>query len=369
MSSSFAFRSALSDTPAYVPGRPPAPVPGLTAYKLSSNEHHMDPLPAVRQAAADALAAPQTYPDPAVAALTDELAAFHGVEPQQVVVTAGASEALAALAAITLEPGLRVVYPWPSFEMYPQRARFAGAEISAVPLTPDGRHDLDAMAEAIDDATRLVLLCSPNNPTGPVLGQDEFDAFMEKVPADVVTVLDEAYIEFAQVASPEGMVDAEAAQRRWPNLVVVRTFSKAHGLAGLRVGYAFGHPEIILEMRKSVAPFSVSQPAQEAARTSLAMREDVLTRAKEVGLLRDELIAGLRGIGLDVPDSYANFVWVPAGERAQEFAAACGAQGLAVRALTGGVRVSVGPQEAMERIVEVAAAVFGAEENAAEERA
>src|SRR5690606_31969774 len=160
----FRVRRALADTPAYRPGRPPAAVEGVTSYKLSSNESHLEPLPAVVEAVAGASGAPALYPDPAAARLTDALADYHGAPADHVVLSAGSSEALAALVGITLEPGAEVVYPWPSFEMYPQLSSFSGATQIAVPLTADGRHDLPAMAQAITDATRLVLLCSPNNP-------------------------------------------------------------------------------------------------------------------------------------------------------------------------------------------------------------
>lgn len=351
MSRSLRLRTALETTPAYVPGKPPKPKPGLTPHKLSSNEHHMEPLPAVLDAARDAAGTPNRYPDPSAAALHADLAAHLGVGTDQVLVSAGASEMLSSLVRLTAEPGTNVVYPWPSFEMYPQLVALSGAEKRAVPLTADFRHDLPAMAAAIDDATRLVLLCSPNNPTGPVLGSQEFSAFMEQVPEDVLVVLDEAYIEFAAEAP---VVDGIAALRSYPNLVVARTFSKAHGLAGFRVGYGVASPEIVLELRKAVAPFSVTDVAQAAARASLAHMSEVEVRAKEVGVLRTGLIDALRAQGWDVPDSWANFVWLPLGERSAEFEAACLEEGISVRNLGSGVRVSIGEASAMETVARIA---------------
>lgn len=362
----FRVRRSLADTPAYIPGRPPAAVEGMTSYKLSSNEHHLEPLPAVVDAITSVSGTPALYPDPAATDLTAALARFHDVPTDHVVLSAGSSESLSALVGITLEPGAQVVYPWPSFEMYPQLTSFAGADRVAVPLTPDGRHDLPAMAQAITEHTRLVLLCSPNNPTGTVLGDTEFDTFMSQVPEDLIVVLDEAYVEFAsgseaasRIRTEDGNldapVDADQALDTYSNLVVLRTFSKAHGLAGLRVGYAVAHPAIIHEMRKSIAPFSVSAAAQAAGLVSLAVRDEVLVRAKEVGAARDDLAARLREIGIPVPPSGGNFVWLPFGQRdATLFAEACMENGLAVRNLGAGVRVTIGPREAMERLVTVA---------------
>ncbi|WP_019158691.1 aminotransferase class I/II-fold pyridoxal phosphate-dependent enzyme [Brevibacterium senegalense] len=364
----FRVRRALADTPAYRPGRPPAAVEGVTSYKLSSNENHLEPLAAVVEAVEGASGAPALYPDPAATELTAALADFHGVPVDHVVTSAGSSESLAALVGITLDAEKQVVYPWPSFEMYPQLSSFSGARQVAVPLTADGRHDLPAMAQAITGDTGLVLLCSPNNPTGAVLGQAEFDSFMSQVPEDLIVVLDEAYIEFADGSEavsalrtadghPDAPVDMAQALDTYSNLAVLRTFSKAHGLAGLRVGYTIAHPAIIHEMRKSIAPFSVGAAGQAAGLVSLALRDEVAVRAKSVGATRDDLAARLRGLGFDVPPSGGNFVWLSLGEHeAHAFAEACLARGLAVRDLGRGIRVTVGPQEAMDRLVEVASA-------------
>ncbi|GAA2095920.1 MULTISPECIES: histidinol-phosphate transaminase [Brevibacterium] len=366
----FRVRPALADTPAYVPGKPPAPVEGVQSYKLSSNEHHMDPLPAALEAILGAARTPHLYPDPSAHDLTAALAAHHEVPYDNVVVSAGASEGLSALIGITAEAGTSVVFPWPSFEMYPQVVSFTGAEKIAVPLADEGRMDLPAMLQAIREDTRLVLLCSPNNPTGAVMGQAEFDTFMEQVPADVLVVLDEAYVDFApgsegaasiraNGAGLDAPVDSAVGLATYPNLAVLRTFSKAHGLAGLRVGYTLAQPGIIHEMRKSIAPFSVTAPAQAAAQASLAHLDEIAVRSKEVGVLRDELAARLREVGIPVPPSGGNFVWLPLGKRSQEFADACMAAGLAVRNLGAGVRVTVGPQEALDRLVDIARTFIG----------
>lgn len=353
MSEKFRLRPALANTPAYVPGKPPKASEGLKSYKLSSNEHHMEPLPAVAEAVAAGGLAPASYADPGVTELTAALADHLGVGTDAVLFSAGASEMLKALFHIAVDPGDEVVYPWPSFEMYPQLANLCGAAHQRISVDAEGRHDLPAMAAAISERTRLVILCTPNNPTGPALRQDEFDAFMAEVPSDIVVILDEAYIDFCD--APDAL-DGLAALRRYPNLVLLRTFSKSYGLAGLRVGYAVADPALIMELRKSVLPFSVSASAQQAALASLQHREDMQVRAKEVARLRDELADGLRGLGYEVFKAYGNFVWLNLGERSDEFEAACLDAGLAVRNLKDGVRISVGPEEAMQRVLTVAEA-------------
>lgn len=352
MTDKFAVRSALSTTPAYIPGKPPQAVEGIESYKLSSNENHLPPLPGLTDVIAAAATTPALYADPAVTALTAELAAHLDRPAEMLLFSAGASEMLSALANITLEAGAEVVYPWPSFEMYPQIASLRGATHRRIGLTADFRHDLDAMAAAITDDTRLVLLCSPNNPTGSAIRTGEFEEFMARVPRNVIVVLDEAYREFC--TDPEA-VDGPAALDSHPNLVLVRTFSKAHGLAGLRIGYAIADPEIILELRKAVLPFAVTAVAQAAARESLSRVSEVEVRAKEIAATRDELIAGLREQGWDVPDSHGNYVWLPLDAKSADFEQACLAAGIAVRNLQDGVRISIGPDASMSRVRDIAA--------------
>lgn len=353
MSNRFSLRSALADFPPYVPGKPPADAPGLTPYKLSSNENHLDPLPSVLEGIVGAASSPARYPDPKSTRLVADLAAHLGVDAAEVVPGAGASEVLTALTNITLEAGTSVVYPWPSFEMYPILASARGAQKRAVPLLPNGRHDFAGIAAAIDETTRLVLLCSPNNPTGPTISTAELDGLMAEVPAEVIVALDEAYWEFATDAD---VADGLAAYAKHPNLVLVRTFSKAHGLAGLRVGYGVADPEIAAALRQVIAPFSVTSAAQAAARESLAHVAEVQVRAKDIAATRDQFAEDLRDLGYFVPDAQGNYAWVAlsAGD-AVDFEAACGAQAVAVRRLDGGVRISVGPDEALDRIRAVAA--------------
>lgn len=358
MTTQFRLRQALETTPAYVPGKPAAAPAGITSYKLSSNELHLAPLPAVTEAITAAAVNPALYPDPGAGALTSALAAHLGVEEANVLFAAGGAEMLSAYALATLEAGKNVVFPWPSFELYPQLAARQGAEAKPVPLTADFRHDLPAMAAAIDANTGLVLLCSPNNPTGPALRHTELEEFLAQVPSDVVVVLDEAYLEFC--TDPEA-ADGLALTRRFPNLALLRTFSKAHGLAGLRIGYTVADPALVMELRRTVLVFSVSQMAQAAALESVKRYAEVEVRAKQVAAIRDDLVAGLRAQGWNIPDAQANFVWLPVtDEEAASLEAAFAASGLAVRKLPGGIRISIGESAAMERVLEITAGGPGA---------
>lgn len=354
MSNRFLLRDALAEFPPYVPGKPPTTAPGLKPYKLSSNENHLAPLPAVVDAIADAGQVPANYPDPKSTKLVTDLAAHLDVDASEIVPGAGASEILSALTNVTLEAGTSVVYPWPSFEMYPILASARGAEKRPVPLLDDGRHDFPGLVAAIDDTTRLVLLCSPNNPTGPSISTSELDGFMAEVPDEVIVVLDEAYFEFATDAE---VVDGMAAYRTFPNLVLARTFSKAHGLAGLRVGFGVADPTIASALRQVIAPFSVTSAAQVAAVESLSRNDEVLVRAKGVAATRDQFEQDLRDAGLTVSDSQGNYVWVSLdADDAAAFEEACAAQAVAIRRLSGGVRISIGADEALDRVRDVAKA-------------
>lgn len=233
-------------------------------------------------------------------------------------------------------------------------ARVAGAAPVAVPLTADFRHDLAAMADAVTERTRLIFVCSPNNPTGTVVSQAEFDEFMARVPSDVLVVLDEAYTEFC---NDPAAVDGLAAYLRYPNLAVLRTFSKAYGLAGLRVGYAIAQPPIIEALNKTALPFGVSNIAQAAAVASLGADAELKLRVDHLIDARTEMLAHLAEAGFPGTPSQANFIWLATGEHTSEFAAACEAQGLTVRPFPGeGVRVTVAEPEANDRFVRLAKA-------------
>lgn len=344
-------RPEIAALPAYRQGRQAS----ADAFKLSSNENPFDPLPGVLEAIQGASGI-NRYPDATAARLRERLAARHGVSPDDVHIGAGSVSLLAQLLLATSGPGDEVVYAWRSFEAYPSLVAVAGATSVQVPLTDDFRHDLPAMAAAITERTSLVIVCSPNNPTGPTVTHDDFAAFVEAVPADVLIVLDEAYAEFVtDPSSVEG--DRVRAIIARPNIVVLRTFSKAYGLAGLRVGYAIGHTRVLDAARSTAIPLSVTAAAEEAALASLAAESELLERVRVIAERRDRLVARLRDAGWPVPDAQGNFVWLPAGDRALEVAAAFEEAGLVVRPFAGdGVRISVGEEESLDRIVEVAAA-------------
>lgn len=347
-------REALHVVPAYKPGKPPTRGEGVTPYKMSSNENPFPPLPGVIDAVTAAAAGMNRYPDMATTALRGRIAQDLNVSPDEIVTGTGSSGVLGYLVTATCEAGDEVVYAWRSFEAYPIFVALSGARSVQVPLTADERHDLPAMAGAITPHTQLVLVCNPNNPTGTAVSARELEDFLAQVPAHVLVVLDEAYVEFCTDAD---RADGLEVYRRHPNLVLLRTFSKAYGLAGLRVGFAIAHPPVASVLRKCTLPFGVSELSSRAAIASLDARDELLKRVDSLVVERDRLAEELRSQGWDVPHTQTNFVWLPLRERSVEFAAAADAEGLSVRAFDGeGVRCSVDAPEANERLVRVAAA-------------
>ena len=253
--------------------------------------------------------------------------------------------------------GDEVIYAWRSFEAYPGMPLVAGATGVQVPLTADSRHDLEAMADAVTDRTRVIIVCTPNNPTGPIVTSAEFAAFVARVPADVLILLDEAYNEF--VTAP-GAVDGltERIYEKHPNVVVLRTFSKAYGLAGLRVGYAIGNPRVLDAARSTAIPLSVTSAAELAAIASLDAEEELRARVRDIVERRTSLVQGLRTQGWNVPDAQGNFVWLPAGDQTIAVAEAFDKAGLIVRPFPGdGIRISVGEHESVEKVLSAAKSV------------
>ncbi|WP_084079600.1 histidinol-phosphate transaminase [Demequina sp. NBRC 110057] len=336
-------RPAVAGLPAYVPGARGA-ADRLPPVKLSSNETPFDPLPSVAAAIARAGDGIHRYPDMFAVELHERLAARFGVGADQVAVGGGSVAVLQHILTAYCAPGDEVLFAWRSFEAYPILTHIAGATPVMVPVTADGRHDLDAMIAAVSDRTKVAMLCSPNNPTGPALTRDEFARFMAAVPTSVLVVLDEAYVEFVTEA------DAVAGLEELPrhdNLLVLRTFSKAYGLAGARVGFALGSASLIAPVRACVTPFSVSSAAQAAALASLepVAEQELLERVQQVVAERPRLRDGLRALGWDVPEAQGNFVWIPAGDRTVEIAVALAAlePAVLVRPFAGeGIRVTVG---------------------------
>ncbi len=344
-------RPEIAALPAYKQGKQA----GAEAFKLSSNENPFPPLPSVVAAVQTAVAV-NRYPDASSPRLRARLAERFGVGDDAVHIAAGSVSILFQLAQATSGPGDEILFSWRSFEAYPSLATVAGATAVTVPNDVDGGHDLEAMADAMTDRTRMVIVCSPNNPTGPVVTAAGFDAFLARVPADVLVVLDEAYAEF--VTDPDAVSGPAVLAAGHPNVVVLRTFSKAYGLAGLRVGYAVGDPRILAAARSTGIPLSVTAAAEEAALASLDAEDELLDRVRTLAGHRDDLAARLRETGWDVPEAQGNFVWLPAGERALDVAAAFYEAGLIVRPFAGdGVRISIGEHEALDTIVRVAASV------------
>jgi histidinol-phosphate aminotransferase len=336
-----------------VPGKPPVAREGLQTYKLSSNENPYPPLPGVLDAVGRAAAQMNRYPDMGCVALYDALAAKLDVGTDQLAAGTGSVAVLYHLLQAYCDPGDEVVYAWRSFEAYPIAASVAGAVSVQVPLTPDGRHDLDAMAAAVTDRTKVVVLCTPNNPTGPALRDADVRAFLDLVPGHVLVVVDEAYREFVRLDDP---LDALALVGERSNVVAMRTFAKAYGLAGLRVGYLVGPEPVAAAVRACSLPFGVSSIAQAAAVASLEAEDELLARVDALVAERTRVATALAGQGWQLPDAQGNFVWFPLGDRTQELVDAAGEAGIMVRPFAGeGVRVTIGETEANDRLLGIAA--------------
>lgn len=349
------FRAILDTMPAYRAGKAVVSADGRS-YKLSSNESPYEPLPSVVEAIARAASEVHRYPDPGAAGLTAALADRHGVPAEHIALGAGSVTVAQQLFETVGEPGAEVVYAWRSFEAYPLLADLAGTTSVTVPLLEE-RHHLEAMAEAITPRTRMVFVCNPNNPTGTVVRGAELEAFLDRVPEDVLVVLDEAYREYVRDGD---VTDGLGVYRARPNVAVLRTFSKAYGLAGLRVGYLIADGPVAEAVRKTTVPFAVNHLAQAAAIASLAAEKELLERVETVVKERERVREALIAQGWTVPVTEANFVWLRLGERTVDFAEACAAEGVAVRPFAGeGARVSVGTPEANDTFLAVAAAFRG----------
>lgn len=359
-STSIPVRPVFDTLPSYAAGKPPAPVEGLTRYKLSSNENPLGPVPEVARVLAE-FDAVHRYPDPLSTALRTALAGQLGVDAEDIVTGAGSLGALNQIiktfAGVNAD-GVQdeVIYAWRSFEAYPILVGIMGARSVQVPNLPNGAHDLDAMAAAVTDRTRLILVCTPNNPTGPAVTESQICSFLAKVPATVPVVIDEAYFEFCAASSiPEGEeppLNGLDIYRDYPNVIILRTFSKAQGLAGLRVGYSISHPQITRHLRVAATPFAVSALAERAAVASIEHQEAVMERVSYIVAERERVTARLRELGYEFPGTYANFVWLPLGERTGDFVDLMNRNALSVRAFgSEGVRVSIGEVEANDRFL------------------
>jgi histidinol-phosphate aminotransferase len=344
------FRSVLDGFPAYKPGRTPVSSAGKS-HKLSSNESPHPPLPSVIEVIAAEARSVNRYPDNHCRALTEAIAERHSVPAPHVAVGCGSVGVTQQLLEAIGEPGAEVMYAWRSFEAYPTLADLAAADSVRVPLR-DETHDLPTMAEAITGNTRLIFVCNPNNPTGTVVHGPELEDFLDQVPADCLVVLDEAYHEYIR---DEAVPDGVTLYRDRPNVAVLRTFSKAYGLAGLRTGFMIAHEPVAAAVRATMLPFSVNRIAQAAAIASLAAEAELLERVEHTVKERTRVREALIADGWTVPPTEANFVWLRLGEHTPAFAAACEQAGIAVRAFgADGARISIGDTEANDAFLAVA---------------
>jgi histidinol-phosphate aminotransferase len=286
---------------------------GGTLVKLASNETPFAPHPQVLEAVERELRTLNRYPDPDKAALRRALADRFELAPSRVAVGNGSCELLLSAGEALLEPGAEIVYAWPSFSIYPHLAAASGARAVTVPLDDEGRHDLDAMAREVNHATRMVVVCNPNNPTATALPLAALDEFVGSLPRNVAVFLDEAYIEFSTLQDPD---DSLPLLKKHPNLVLLRTFSKVYGLCGLRVGYSLAGGD---DFRSAVdlvrQPFSVNALALAAATEALAHQDEVATRVERTAIERLHVEEELGERGLESTDSEANFSWVSLGDR------------------------------------------------------
>ncbi|MFD9423572.1 MULTISPECIES: histidinol-phosphate transaminase [unclassified Streptomyces] len=309
---------------------------------LSANESPHTPLPGIVEVIEGAGSLVNRYPDPGCGPLIGAIARSHGIAEDRVVAGAGSVALLQTLFQSIADPGAEAVYAWPSFEVYPTLAALAGVESVQVPLD-DEAHDLRAMADRISSRTRLVIICNPNNPTGTVVGHEELREFIESVPPTCLVAVDEAYYEYVRGPAASSALSLCAAH---PNLVVLRTFSKAYGLAGLRTGYLVGDAHVVERLRRACLPYAVNTVAQQAAVAALGLAEQLLRRVDSTVAERTRVRDSLVRRGWEIPDSQANFLWLRLGRHAVDFGVWCASRDIAVRAFGDvGVRVSIGSAE------------------------
>jgi histidinol-phosphate aminotransferase len=352
------FAEKLARMPGYQAGVPTGQAPEAIASgniaQLASNESPHPPHPKVVEAIQATAGAMNRYPDPDATLLRRRLAERYETEPSRIAVANGSCEILLAAAEALCEPGAEIVYAWPSFSMYPYLPALTGAREIRVPLAEGDVHDLDAMAAEVTAATQLLIVCNPNNPTATHVPAAEIAAFLERIPTHVTVILDEAYVEFQTHDDPDATLDLLA---EFPNLVVLRTFSKCYGLAGLRVGYAIGSPKFRAAVDAVRQPFSVNALAQAAGAEAILHQDDVLRRVETTIAARLTVEEGVRALGLQTSETHANFSWIDLGD-ADEAAVIAGLaeREIAVRpgkALggPGHIRVSYGVAEENERFL------------------
>lgn len=344
-------RPAVQAMPAYRPGKAAEQAEeehGIeNAIKLASNENPYPPVPSVIAAMTEAAAGVNRYCDHLAIELRTAIGAMVGTDLDHVAVGCGSVGLLQQLCLAYLDPGDNVVYPWRSFEAYPVNVQMMGAESRQVPLV-DHAFDLDAVATAVDDRTKIIMLATPNNPTGTALSVDALRAMLAKVPDHVIVLVDEAYREFLDPSfgNPVSLLADHQ------NVVVSRTFSKAYGLAGVRVGYLVAAPAIVDEVNKVLVPFAVNGIAQAAALAALAALDEYEPFLAGLREERGRVVAALTAAGWQLPDAQANFVYLPLGERTQDVYVEIEKRGVVTRPFAGeGIRVTIGTPEENDRFL------------------
>ncbi|MGO4121477.1 histidinol-phosphate transaminase [Arthrobacter sp. YAF16] len=350
-----ALREAVAGLPSYVPGRKSA---GLDIAALASNESHYEPLPAAAAAVTEAAGTMNRYPDSAAVELRERLARHLCVTAAEVAVGPGSVGVLQQIITGLCDAGDEVIFAWRSFEAYPILVELAGARPVRIPLDDAEGHDLEAMAAAVTDRTKVILLCTPNNPTGVPISHERIEAFLRSVRSDILVVVDEAYVEYADAGSGP---DSLALYRQYPNVCILRTFSKAYGLAGLRVGYAVAAPAIAEGLRRTALPFSVSALAQKAAIASLDAGDEMESRVAAVKQERARMAAQLEAQGWKLQPSQGNFLWIRADDTLREaLVEAFDRADILVRGYQrDGVRITVADPASNNRVLRLLAAHAG----------
>lgn len=345
-------RPDLDALPSYKAGQRPAPRSDITTFKISSNESHFSPLASVLDAIVAAATEINRYPDPFSSELVAAIAHHFRVPAEHIALGTGSVALCGQIIQSAAGPGDDIMYAWRSFESYPIWTGIAGAQSIQIPLKTDETHDLDAMLQAITPETRVIFVCSPNNPTGQIVDPGELEHFIAAVPSEIVIVLDEAYIEYVP---PEKRSDSIRLYRENSNVVVLRTFSKAYGLAGLRVGFTISQEPITNALRKTALPFGVSSIAQAAAIASINAENELFERVSWVTEERNRVASELTAMGYQLNPSYANFVWLRLGKNSDVLHQVLEQSGLSVRPFPGeGLRISIGETEANDRFIQVA---------------
>lgn len=339
--------------PSYKPGKAASEAEaehGITeAIKMASNENPHPPIPAIVEAMTAAVTGVNRYGDNTCSDLRRAVADMIDVEAESVTIGAGSSALLGQIVDAFVDPGDRIVYPWRSFEYYPILAARSAAEAVTVPLA-DGHIDLDALAAAVTADTKLVFVATPNNPTGTAVTTAAIGSMLEAITTDTLVVIDEAYREFNDPAHGDPVTDLLPDH---PNVLVTRTFSKGQGLAGLRVGYAVGLPDVIAQLIKVAAPFAVSNVAQAAAKAAIEHHHEIMDVVGELLVERQRVTERLGAAGIEHPAPYGNFVWIPIGERTDDLTLALERTGIVVRPFPPeGIRITIGTSDQNDRWID-----------------